>query len=240
MPLSLRLSSPSEEGMMQVSKSLKHPVLLDVEEMRSLLQHLGEFHLFQVSSPVLKQEAEISIGTFLKYYAAYVEGIKSGALVDEKILRPFFSAAMTKDVDALYAIPLGENKVLVKPIKPVIQMSLNHFIHSAFDEKFHLGVQGQGSITWGIQFTYPQLYQHPKTKMIVKVEKNTLFPNTELFSLLGRWMRQNTLPTPFIYNNQRTNVPLRLGKSCFAWINNHPGLVPKTLKVMEKYGLSDH
>lgn len=234
MPFSLRISTPSEEGIMQVSKSLKHPVLLDLEEMRALFTHLGTFYLYHVSSPVLRQEAEIPQGIFLKRYGEYVAGIKSGELIDEKLLRPFFSATITKDLESLYAISLEEKKVLVKPIKPVIQLTLNHFIHSPLDEKFHLGVQGQGSITWGVQFSYPQLYQHPKTKTIVKVEKNALFPNTEIFSLLSRWIRQHTLPTPFIYQEKRVNVPLRLGKACFSWINHHPNLKPKLLKVMEK------
>ncbi|MGE0670941.1 MAG: hypothetical protein AB7O89_08405, partial [Parachlamydiales bacterium] len=47
----LRISTPQIEGSLQVSKQLKFQVLLDVSEMRELLQNLAPVHICVVSEP---------------------------------------------------------------------------------------------------------------------------------------------------------------------------------------------
>ncbi len=58
-------------------------------------------------------------------------------------------------------------------------------------------VLSRKSVTWGLQFSYPQLYQDPRTRQIFKVTDTPEFPNTALFSKLQKWIRSETLPTPF-------------------------------------------
>lgn len=232
MPKDLECSTPDQEGVLQVSKARKLPCLFSANEMERLLEDLGEVFLFDGSRPLPIEEAEIPTGDFLKEYRRYVEGIQCGALVDEAALRPFFSAFLSCSIEALYAMPLQGGKCLVKARRPVIQMKRHHFIFS--EGAFHSGVMGRASVSWGIEFSYPQLSLDPKSQEIRKVEKNGVFPNTELFHKLIRFVRDNTKPTPFIVGGERINQPIRLGKECFEWINNHPMLKETGLYVGRK------
>lgn len=224
----IEISSPEKEGVLQVSKSRKLPVLIDSDEMAHLFEILSPCRIFDVSRPVGLQEGEVAKEYFLDKYRAYVDGIKQGSLIDETPLRPYFSSIITLESSAIFAQELANGKYLIKARLPAIQMQRHHFIIS---DTFHSGVMGEESITWGIQFSYPQLYLDPKTKEIGKVEKNHLFPNTELFHKLAKWVRDHTLATPFIFNGKKVNQPMRLGKNCFSWINRHPKLQARGVYV---------
>lgn len=209
------LDSPEE---MQVSKSRKLPVLVDPEEMEGLFARLGEFYIFDGSRPVTEEEMCISHRDFLDAYCRYVEGIKKGKLIDEATIRPFFSSLFTRTKEVVYALRLSNGKFLVKPLRPIVQLKRHHFI---FTDKLHSGVMGPESVTWGIEFSYPQLFLDPQTKKIGKVEKNGQFPNTELFKTVAQWVRDATKATPFLGKGTH---PIRLGKQCFSWIHHHPSL----------------
>ena len=225
----LPISSP--EQALQVSKARKLPLLISLSEMEDLFAALQDFKIYDVSRPLFLDQAEIAQEDFLQSYAQYVRGISSGKLIDESELRPYFSAIFTATCDVLYAQKLPNGKYLVKARLPVVQLQRHHFI---FSDTFHSGVMGEGSITWGIQFSYPQLYLDPKTNQIGKVEKNERFPNTALFHRLAKWVRDNTSATPFLVGERQINQPMRLGKQCFEWINNHPHLKEKKLHVASR------
>lgn len=214
-----------------MSKQLKFQVLLDDSEMRSLLQDLVPVHICVVSEPTTLDRALISTEDFLEKYSCYVAAIKQGNLLNEKPLRRYFSSGWTSDLDTVYAMVIPSNKHLVKPIKPLIQLQGHHFFYSDLDKQFHPMVLSQESVTWGIQFSYPQLSQDPKTSDIVKVGKGDDFPNTALFVTLTKWLREHTLPTPFVVDGKRTNAPIRLGKQCLSWIGKHPQLAQKEIEI---------
>jgi hypothetical protein len=88
------------------------------------------------------------------------------------------------------------------------------------------------SVTWGVQFSYPQLYQDPKSHRIAKVADSIDFPNTSLFARMLKWLRHNTLPTPFFVHGQRVNAPIRIGRACLKWIDQHPQLKEKEIRVV--------
>ena len=90
--------------------------------------------------------------------------------------------------------------------------------YSKESEDFQIGVFGEG-ISWGIQFSYPFLFQDENHE-ICKVDES--FPNTHLFLTLQRFIRKKTKATPFLIGEKRINVPVRLGLNCFSWINRHP------------------
>lgn len=228
----LRISTPKEEGMLSVSKWTKCQVLLDDEEMRALLVALGSFTICTVSEPVKMGNEIISTEEFLEKYRAYVFGLKTGTLADESVFRRYFSSVITSSSDLLYAVVVGRDKYLIKPIKPVIQLQAHHFFYSHLDKKFHPMVLSTESVTWGVQFSYPQLYQDPKTHRIAKVSNSPEFPNTSLFAQLMKWLRHHTLPTPFyVEKNGRVNAPIRIGHQCRAWIHAHPQLKDKGIAI---------
>lgn len=227
----LRISSPKEEGVLQVSKWIKCQVLLDLEEMSELLFELSPLHFCVVSEPVKKGDGVISSELFLEHYKTYVEALKQGRLADESLFRKFFSSALTSSTDVMYATSVGRDKYLIKPVKPVIQLQAHHFFFSQLDGKFHPMVLSTESVTWGVQFSYPQLYQDPKSHRIAKVANSADFPNTSVFARLLKWLRHHTLPTPFIVNEARVNAPIRIGRACLEWIYRHPQLNEKGIRV---------
>ncbi|MFI5334974.1 MAG: hypothetical protein ACHQT8_07455 [Chlamydiales bacterium] len=228
----LRQSTPEREGVMRASKWLKHQVLLDEGEMRTLFETLEPFEIFLVSEPVTEEGACIDKEEFLRLYSHYVQALKAGTLPDESRLRRAFSSIFSVTREALYAMKVGNNKFLIKAVRPVLQLQLHHFFVSSIDGKFHPMVLGKESITWGIQFSYPQLYQDPVTQDFAKVREGEEFPNTALYQKLARWLRRNTTPTPFVFQGKRSNEPIRLGKQCFSWINQHAGLQEHGVTVM--------
>lgn len=199
--------------------------------MRALLQALEPVHICVVSEPTPLELALIPVEEFLATYGNYANALKAGKMSDERSLRRTFSSAFTCDLSAVYAMAVASGKYLIKPIKPVIQLQAHHFFYSDLDKQFHPMVLSEESVTWGIQFSYPQLCQDPKTSEILKVSKGRDFPNTELFAVLGKWLRDHTLPTPFIVEGKRTNAPIRIGKQALHWVNKHPQLSQKKIEV---------
>lgn len=221
---SLRLGT-GKELPLQASKWLDLQLLIDADEMQSLFSSLGEFKIFRVGSVCGIQEGEISKSAFLGHYARYVECLKQGLVPEEKEYRPIFSSIFTLVDDHVFQIVVGNEKRILRVDKPVLQLQVNQIAYSTADGKFRGMVYGKESILWGIHFSFPQLFQDAATKEVFSVMNDPQFPNTALYRQLQLWTRQNTLPTPFQVGEQRINVPMRLGKACFSWINSHPQLI---------------
>ena len=200
--------------------------------MWELFAALEPFAIYEVSRVVGKAHGKVEKEAFLQAYQSYVSALKEGRLPEETPLKPSFSSVWTTRSEALYAMPVGEEKYLVKAIRPILQLQTHHLIFSALDRKFHSVAQGMDTIPWGLQFSYPQIFQDPQTKDFSKVVDNDEFPNTALFLALSRWVRQNTLPTPMIDQGKRVNLPVRLGKRCFSWIERHPRLIEKGFSIV--------
>ena len=229
----IRISTPKTEGILQVSKWLKFQVLLDADEMHELLSWLDPVQFVCVSEPVKVEEAVISAPCFEEKYAAYISCLKQGEPPVLSAYRRYFSSAMSADLGPFYALAAGPEKYLIKPVQPIIQLQAHAFFYSELDGKFHPMVLSEESVMWGLQFSYPQLYQDLKTRKICKVSDIANYPNNVLFSKLSKWMRSATLPTPFEVGGVRTNSPIRIGKKTLPWIKNHPQLKRKGITVLQ-------
>lgn len=217
---------------MQATKWLKVQLLAEASEIEALFTSLGDFDIFISGSVTAKGEGKISHEQFIKTYTHYIQELQKGKIPAERDYRLFFSTIFTKDPEALFVVPLGSCKQLLRVSKPVVQLQPHSLDYSMHDKKFRPMVFGLESVLWGIQFSYPQLFQDPVTKEPLNVDESDLFPNTELFKSLQRWIRHNTIPTPFLVEGKKINVPMRLGKRCLSWINFHPQLSLKNIKVI--------
>lgn len=226
----LRTSTVNEVPL-QTSKWLKIQVILDDNEMRDLCDSLGDFYFFLCGSIFNQGEGELSKESFLDHYRDYVLALQQGKLPDQASYRQWFSPVITKSTDALYVIPMADAKQLIRVASPVIQLQAHHMGYSEIDGKFRPMVFGCDSIPWGIQFSYPQLFRDNATKVVEQIRYSPEFPNSQLFQLLQKWIRTHTIPTPFVVNGESANVPMRIGKACVAWINNHPQLNDKGISV---------
>lgn len=230
--LELRESTLQQEGVMRVSKYLSSQALLSPEEMEALMEALPRFHIVAGSGLVEKGAGLIHSKDFLEIYRCYIQDLKEGKIPDEKKYRERFSDMWTVSTDFLYSIPVEGERCIIRSNRPVLQLQAHSLAYSTADGKFRPMVLGKGSVSWGIQFSYPQMYQDPTTGSLHKVVKGEEFPNTDLFKQLQRWLRAHSLPTPFVVQGTQTNVPMRIGKQCLSWINQHPQLREKEIQVV--------
>lgn len=225
----LRISKVETEGPFQASKWLKVPVLLDVNELRALLNLLPTALIYRTSSLVKEGEEVISHAEFISIYSNYIATLKEGKIPGPEY-RLAFSPILTCAADHLYRVVTSDSS-LVRIAKPVIQMQAHVFDYSPADGKFRSMVLGPNTISWGLQFSYPQLFQENSTNQIFKVSDTPQFPNTHLFHILQQWVRRHTIPIPVVIHDKVINVPIRIGKECLSWINNHAQLQAKGLKI---------
>lgn len=222
---------PSVESTLQASKWQKLPLLIDVEEMQSLLTALGPFWMVQISGLIPLGQEILYPEAFLDVYQHYITSLKKGEDPKDSRLRSYFSSVWTTFLEALYAVKMNERQGLVKVQHPVIQLQAHRCDYSFADGSFRSMVMGVDSISWGIQFSYPHLYQDEQLQVLT-VREGPQFPNTSLFKRLQQWVRSHTIPTPFEVEGKVVKVPIRLGKKCFSWINIHPQLQAKGLRVV--------
>lgn len=189
--------------------------------MANLLAHLSPSYLHIVSSPAAEGKSRIDPDFFLAHYTRYIEALKQGSNPSsiEHECASLFSSVLTATEEILYAMPVGKERFLIKPIKPLIQLQRHHFFLSSVDQKVHSMVFTQNSISWGLQLSYPHVYQDPISKQIAKVGKGPAFPNTDLFTMLSKWVRTETFPVQFVAQGKVVYTSLRLGKNCLPWIN---------------------
>lgn len=231
MPQAFRISHPKKEGVFQASKWFSYRVLLDSFEMEDLFFSLPPFSLYNVSEIVSPAEAVFSHQDFLEAYTSHIQALKKGVIEDPP--KAMFSSAMSSSNDVFYAMDVKKG-VILKLLQPVIQLSIHHFTYSPERKAFHFMVHSQESVSWGLQFSYPQLYANSIKGDVIEVMKDRSLPNTILFRALMKWMRNNSRPSPFLIEGRRVNVEARLGNQCFEWINEHPGLKEQNLEIQRR------
>lgn len=216
--------------MLNVSKWIKLPLLLEVDELKELFHSIPSFQLYQVQKVTEEGGGKIDLTAFLNHYASYIDYLKN-SLDPPSFFIPLFSPVISADEKSLTVLPVEGRRQLYKPCLPVIQMQGHSIRYSHVDQSFRSQVFGSEGISWGIQIGYPQIYEDPKTHAIVQTRA---LPNGILFHEIQRWVRKNTLPTPFLIDGVKQNMPIRLGKSCFSWINQHPQLKKQGIKIDRK------
>jgi len=213
--MTLQVASPEKKGVYQASKWLKWQVLCSAEELQALFEMLKPFWLFYLTGIV--EGKATAPEAFLAEYGRWIEKLKQGQVPTEEEQRRLLACALTDDLESLWLQDVGKG-YLVKVGKPVMQVQSHFFSYSEADQTFRPMSMGVQSIFWGLQFSWPQIYQDPHTMEICETGMHRL-PKA-----LQGWVREWTRPTPFVVGGKKINSPIRLGKSCFSWIPHHPGL----------------
>ncbi len=223
MTFPIRYSSVEKEGLFRASKWLKHAILLNVEEMRSFLSVLGSFVLVPASGLLSEVSWQISKQEFLEQYASYLDWMHLHTTLPPNDLRRFFSLMLSTSLETFYAMKVPEEKIVVKPSLPVIQIQLYHCFFSSFDHQIRSMVASPESFAWGLQFSYPQIYEHPKTHQFTKILIEEGFPNSKPFKEMVSWLRKNTQPVA-LQEDGRAYAPFRIGKLSLDRRETHAGL----------------
>lgn len=219
----------SQTQPLQVSKWVKIPLLVDVHEMRALLtEHPTPFKIYNVQGITPENEGIYDTDTFLEKYSTYIASLKKGEIPPLNAYRSLFSAVWSVDESSIFSMPVEGGRRLLKAGKPCVQTQLNQIRYSEVENAFRTQVYSPDSICWGIQVGFPFLYLNPDT---YEASKTREFPNMALFLTIQRWIRNHTLPTPFVVNGEKINTPIRLGKECFSWISSHPQLLQNGIEI---------
>ncbi len=224
--MTLRISTPALEGLYQGSKYLKFQVLCEADELAGLFAILDSFWIYPLTG--LGEGMPIDPAAFLQEYGSWIEELKQGRVPSDAVLRRLLAAAFTAESDALWKQEVPGQRYLIKMAKPVVQVQAHYFTYSPIDAVFRPMTMGTESIFWGLQFSFPQIYQEPKTMELCDVDES---PNAELFQKIKQWVRDATRATPFLVEGKRTNSPIRLGKQCFSWIAAHPQLIQQRIGI---------
>lgn len=219
-----RVSTTDVEGHLNVSKWLHIQLLLDSTEMRDMLNEMGEFLIVHVGAVMDPSQVLLSRDEFLRVYDEYVGTLKLGQ--DPPLLSYLstFSCALSLGEEEFYAMQVGPSQLLIKPILPVVQMQAHTLGYSAVDEQIYPMARGSDTITWGIQLSFPTLFQAKKKAEPSNTLTDASFRNAKLFQSIQKWVRLHTRPTPMFLKQKKINLPVRIGNQCFSWINNHPML----------------
>lgn len=227
--MSLKKGSPKEKGIFKASKWLHYPILCDSFELDKLFATWKDFAIYSIGKVSAGDVQEVSRKNFLACFAKSIESLKKHTVWVKELLLP---VVITEDIECLYQYSPKENYHILKVERPVIQCQLHKFRFSHFDNSIRSMVFSDDSVFWGIQFSFPTLFQDPATNQIVKVDET--FANARFIPLLRKWIREHTSPVQFIYAGMTLNTGIRLGKDCFSWINNHPELKAINLTVKKK------
>jgi hypothetical protein len=222
-----RISTPQIEGSFQAAKWLKIQALVEPDELAVLFDEV--FEIYPLSGAFPLESFPMKKGEFLTAYRSWIEGLKEGIVPSDETLRAFNATAWASSSSAMWLQEIPGKKYLAKPCEPFMQCQVHQMGYSTVDGEFRPMILSRESIFWGLQFSFPQVYQHPKTGEFFDVE------DFGLFQAVRKWSREHTVATPMFVDGKRVNIPIRLGKRCFPWINSHPQLKAKGLSVVELY-----
>lgn len=227
--MNIRISQPQTEGLLQASKWLTFRVLLGMNELSALIEALPPFFIYNVSRLAPASELLISKKTFKEAYCHYLTALEKGDLL--QALPPCFSSIWTTLESSIYAFEAKKNQFIIKPILPPLQLSHHQFCFSPINQTFHSMLHSHEAIPWGLQFSYPQIFSNSLDGKVMQVLKNPNMPNTALFFALSKWIRNETRPTPFLFEGKRFNPTFRIGKHSLKWAEQHLKLTPLKLRI---------
>ncbi len=223
-----RISTPSHEGQFQAAKWLKIQALLDPVELSDLLSLCPPTWIYPLSGLFALGDVAVPKERLTSVYAEWIDCLKSGQVLDPVQLRLWNALCWTRRPEAVWLQEVPGNRYLVKVGEPVVQIQVHYMSYSEADLEFRSMALGQSAIFWGLQFSFPQVYQDPKTLELIEGARGE---NWELFQHIRHYVREETLPTPVMINGKRKNLPMRLGRRCFSWIGMHRALTKQGLSI---------
>ncbi|MEX0961985.1 MAG: hypothetical protein WDZ28_03915 [Simkaniaceae bacterium] len=204
-PVSLPTNASSFKG------AKWHKVQVLFEDLSDLFSLLEPFHLVNASE--IKEEPLDDKREYLKKYQDYIDALKNK--------RPYvgrLSAFMTRSLNSLVKIEVKPGFYAVRVQKPVIQIQMHRFSYSPLDHKIHPMAFGESAIAFGLQFSFPQIYQTNEGRVEQLSSKN--FTNKDLFSDFKRAIRTLSRPASFLLDGKAIKTSIRIDARTFPWIND--------------------
>lgn len=182
----------------------------------ALLETLDELLSFGLLFPLKGETDTLEPLSAIRAYPPYIEAWKKG----ENARLPDFAFALTLSDEALYALetPSGYQ---IRPRKAVVEIS-THYLNLS-DGEVRSNVYGPETLSWGVQFGFPQLHQTEEGEIIRHLDAE----NYALYKKIQTYLRDTTLPAKF----GDIQSPVRLSKTALPWVNRHPWLKERGIAV---------
>lgn len=228
------ISTVSEEGVYRASKYQRVQMLLEQEELEGLFNELNNFYILEYSKVLEQDNHIVSKEEFLLRYKTYLTALKTNPKNITRDLLSSLSVTFSKNLDVYYQVKINDQKTLIKLKAPAILVQPFTFHLDLENESVFTSVHTEERIFWGLEFSFPGVYQDGKTIDVIEIFKDLKSPNTTLFKTLQKYARRNTTPTSLLFKDSSKNFSFRLGKKCYRWINEYSKLHEHNLIVGER------
>ncbi len=221
------ISTFAAEGRFQAAKWIKIQALIDERELSCLMEMMEPFAIYPLAGALPIETFPMPKETFLGTYKGWIDGLKKGELPTH--FGCLNASMWARSPDSLWLQELPGKRYMARPREPFLQVQVHHMGYSLVDKVFRPMSLSQDGIFWGLQFSFPQIYEHPRDGIVETMQS----VGSEMFQIVRKWSRDHTIATPMMVDGIRENLPIRIGKNCFSWVNYHTGLLSKQLSVLE-------
>lgn len=201
---------------LKISKIIKIPIFLEPSEFKSFILYILEASpeaiLFDTQKVLLCNEGLHPLTDLIDSYYEYITAL----LRNEAYSSPLFSYALSETDTIFASLALSDNRQLIRTLKPPIQLQPHSFYYSAESQNFYSMVFGEQSLSFGVQISYPLLYQDPESGEAIEIQKAASFPNFALFQKIRFYIRHNTVPLSLAVEGKKMNLPIRVGKKALS------------------------
>lgn len=215
MTWSLQIVSPDHFQKPHFSKWQKIEVLLDPVELERLLQYLSPLVILNTSGVIRREKISIQVDEFTCLYEKYI------AMLQGKIQRDriCLSYALSQRLENFSVVKLSSNKYICRMVQPDVQIQAYSFLLDEAGKPLSQ-VFSEEAIPFGLQFSYPAIFQDTQTMEVFSTTKNG-FAGWKLFSAIRSWIRSYTAPLPIRFQEKTIKLPIRTGRLAAAWLTSH-------------------
>ena len=212
------------------SKWISVDLLIDEKEFDGLISSCNPMHLISTHNAAPKTPFLVDKKKLIKVYSSYISELKSGKLPAFDDYKKYFYLMISANLDGVFIRKIGKDKQGLIFNAPLIEVKPICLVVSNVDQSIRPMPVHPDGILWGLRFSFPQIIQDAKTLKSEQIDFQK-HPTGNLFKQIRSWIRQNTRATPFIIDSKKVNHPVRLGKNCFEWINNHPQIKKSSICI---------
>lgn len=191
---------------LQASRFLKHVVLLTPDTLTELINHL-HCEVCNISKVVEKRDFKEE---FLKAYAQYYAMLLKQE-VDVFSLRSLLTCALSLDFNAFNENILSVSRRIISVKSPVVYVRLMTYQCLANNRVIPFAL-GKDVHTFGLVFSFPQLYRDPTSKENRNALKESR--NAALWKSITQWIRRETQILKINTGSEMMNITFRYHPLC--------------------------
>ncbi len=184
--------------------------------MKRFLDSLGSCLIVSPVQILTLETYQLSQESFLERYGRYLDWIGSDPGFPSSKVRNDCTLMISSGPDSFYSVPVAGGFFL-KPGLPVVSVRTYHCFISSLDGSLRSMAMNVDSFTFGLEFSYPQIYEDPRTGEFRKTLLDSDSPNTALYKKMTSALRRQTKPLLIEINGNKVAAPFRVGIDSSDW-----------------------